>query len=103
MKQVVFSPLARHDLVEITAYIAPDNPARAYSFVSEIEERCFKLSDFPRAARQYPPLGPDARMLTFKRYLVLYRDRPREISIERILHDARVFWRSLSRFDDGVT
>jgi toxin ParE1/3/4 len=89
LKRVVFSPLARHDLAAIAAYIAVDNPARAYSFVLELEERCLKLTDFPNAARQYPPLGPDARILTFKRYVILYRDRPREISIERILHGAR--------------
>ena len=37
MKRLEFSPAARDDLLAIGLYIAEDNPARAESFVTELE------------------------------------------------------------------
>ena len=39
--KVVFSPAAKDDLMEIAIYIAQDNPARALSFVDELEARAW--------------------------------------------------------------
>jgi plasmid stabilization system protein ParE len=49
--RVEFSPAAQFDLIEIASYIARDNPARAYSYVDELEATCQNLSD-------HPELGP---------------------------------------------
>ena len=88
-KAVIFAPLAERDLEEIADYIAADNPERALSFVRELRERCGKLAEFSRSARPFPPLGNDAHMLPYENYIIIYRDLPSEVSVERIVHGAR--------------
>lgn len=89
MKPVVFTPRAKLDLMAIADYIATDNPRRAVSFIEEIENRCKVLAKAPHAPRQLPQLGADAHILPYGNYIILYRDMPTEVSIERILHSAR--------------
>jgi len=88
-KPVGFAPSAERDLEDIADYIAIDNPERALSFVRELRERCGKIGNFPQSARRFPKLGDDAHVLPFGNYVILYRDLPGEISIERIIHSAR--------------
>ncbi|HLF23431.1 MAG TPA: type II toxin-antitoxin system RelE/ParE family toxin [Burkholderiales bacterium] len=88
-KPVRFSPRAERDLEDIADYIARDNPPRALSFVRELRERCDKLGSSPHAPRHFPQLGPDAHILPYGNYVILYRDLTREVSIARILHGAR--------------
>ena len=89
MKQVGFAPQAVLDLEAIADYIATDNPARAVTFVREIRERCRLLGDFPESARRFAELGKEARILPYGNYVILYRNLPHEVSIERIIHGAR--------------
>jgi addiction module RelE/StbE family toxin len=42
-----FTEAAQNDLVEITEYIAVDNPSAAIKLVDEIEQNILALSDFP--------------------------------------------------------
>ena len=86
---VVFSPSAKRDLENIGDYIARDNPRRALSFVSEIQNRCQKIATMPEAAPLREDLLPDVRMVTYGNYLILYRTDHQEVRIERILHGAR--------------
>ncbi|MBI2713882.1 MAG: type II toxin-antitoxin system RelE/ParE family toxin [Rhizobiales bacterium] len=106
MKPVAFTPEAKLDLLAIADYIATDNPRRAVTFIEALEhfpakwepvrrrkcdqikkqDRCKALA---KAPRQFPQLGADAHILPYRNYLILYRDLPTEISIERILHGAR--------------
>ena len=88
-KPVGFAPQAERDLEDIADHIAADNPERALSFVRELRERCEKAGDLPRSARRFPKLGDDAHIRPFGNYLILYRDLPTEISIERIIHGVR--------------
>ncbi len=89
MKPVAFAPQAVRDLEAITDYIAADNPKRAQTFVREIRGRCRLLGNFPESARRFPELGKDARILPYRNYIILYRNLPREVSIERVIHGAR--------------
>jgi toxin ParE1/3/4 len=89
VKPVAFTPEAKLDLLAIADYIATDNPRRAVTFIEELEDRCKALAKAPKAPRQFPQLGADAHILPYRNYLILYRDLPTEISIERILHGAR--------------
>jgi toxin ParE1/3/4 len=41
--KVSFSPAAQGDLLDIAVYIAQDNPARAATFVEELEAKCMLL------------------------------------------------------------
>lgn len=52
MPRLVILPAARADLIEIGDFIAHDNPARAASFVAEIEARMLQTADGPAAFRR---------------------------------------------------
>jgi toxin ParE1/3/4 len=86
VKPVAFAPQAVRDLEEIADYIAVDNPTWARTFVGEIRERCRLLANFPESARKFPELGNDARILPFRNYVILSRNLPHEVSIERVIH-----------------
>ena len=96
MKPVIFTPEAKRDLASIADYIAADNPRRAVSFIEELEERCIALANAPHAARRLPQLGADAHILPYQNYIILYRNRPTEVSIVRIIHGARDILKQIS-------
>jgi toxin ParE1/3/4 len=90
-RRLVLSPRAAADLEELAAYIARDAPARAATFVAELEAKCRVIA---RAPDQYPSradLAAGLRMAVHGRYLVLFRELPRldVVRIERVLHGAR--------------
>jgi plasmid stabilization system protein ParE len=99
VKPISFAPRAVLDLEAIADYIATDNPARAVTFVREIRERCRLLGNFPESARRFAELGKEARILPYGNYVILYRNLPREVSIERIVHGARDILALLSDAD----
>jgi plasmid stabilization system protein ParE len=47
MKRLAFSPTARDDLITIGLYIADDSPARAETFVAELEAKARDLAAWP--------------------------------------------------------
>lgn len=86
---VTFSALARDDLLDIAEYIAQDNPARALSFVDELEATCEKLGRTPGIGTARPELGQGLRVLPHGHYLIFYREHRQAVRIERLMHDAR--------------
>lgn len=89
MKKLRYLPKAKDDLTSIALYIAADNPQRAFSFVDEIEQRCRLIAEFPKAARRVNSIAGVVRVVSFKRYLVFYRDSKDAIDVLRVLHSAR--------------
>lgn len=89
MRRLSFSPEAKSDLLEIADYIARDDPARAATFVEELEERCAGLVNFPESGTARPELAPELRSKPHGRYIIFYRASPAELRIARILHGAR--------------
>lgn len=86
---IVFSPEALDDLFEIADWIAADNPARAMSFVDELQDRCFGLA---AQSRRFPVVcetwrGPLHKM-THAGYLVFYLVG-RSVEIVRVVHGSR--------------
>jgi len=86
-----FSPLATDDLMEIASFIAHDNPARALTFVDQLQQKCHLLGVSPGLGTSRPELGAGAgvKMLPFGRYLIFYREANKGLRIERIMHSAR--------------
>ncbi len=84
-----FSPESRLDLLEIATFIARDNPARARSFVTELETVCSNLVAHPEIGMLRPELHGRLRMLPHGRYLIFYQMLQDTVRIERILHGAR--------------
>jgi len=54
--RVVWAAAAQTDLVEISDYIALDNPSRAVSFINEIVDAGEAIADMPRAFPLVPEL-----------------------------------------------
>jgi len=65
-----FSPESQLDLIEIAAFIAHDNPARAKSFVDDLEADCGRLTIRPGSGAPRPELGDGVRVLPHGRYLI---------------------------------
>ena len=68
--EVTFAPLAEADFIDMTLYIAQDNPESALTFTDEIGSRCLGLSKQALIGAPRPDLGDDFRVLPFGRYLI---------------------------------
>ena len=90
-RRQLFSPRAAADLDGIAAYIARDNPARAATFIAELEARCRAVGRRPLNYPARDDLAAGVRMAAFRRYLVLFREAPEAnaVRIERLVHGAR--------------
>ena len=86
---VTFSPAARLDLIDIAIFISQDNPARAASFVDELEGKCLRLGRDAEIGTLRPDLGAGVRMLVHGSYLIFYRAHGDSVRIERVMHGAR--------------
>ena len=88
--RLTFSARAQRDLIAIGEWIGEDNPARALTFIDEIEQVCRALLDFPNAF----PVGVrrDGRVIR-KRvhgdYLILYEVLAGRVIIAAVIHGAR--------------
>ena len=81
--RVVLTEQAIGNLLHIARYIRQDNPARAKTFVAELEGRCARLATTPYAY----PLIPGREQSGIRRrphrdYLIFYRVRPETDLIE---------------------
>lgn len=88
--KVRFSRRALNDLQHIGDYIAADNPARAVSFINELELAARRLAELPRT---YPVVHMsrrgEIRGKSYGNYLILYAIVDESILIQHILHSAR--------------
>ena len=75
--------------MDIAISIAQDNPARALTFVDELEARCDALGGAPGIGTSRPELGDGVRMLPHGRYLIFYREVNKGLRVERFMHGAR--------------
>jgi toxin ParE1/3/4 len=90
MTPVVFAASAYADLVAIARAIALDNPARALSFVAELEDRCLSLGHMPDAFPLVPGWEEQGiRRRLYRSYLIFYRLRAHQVEIIHVLHGAR--------------
>jgi toxin ParE1/3/4 len=80
---------ARRDLREIWREIAKDNRTAADAIVRRAGERIRSLEHHPELGPARPDFGPGLRALVAGKYLVVYKRRPDEVEIVRVLHGAR--------------
>ena len=99
MSAVRLTGKAERDLLDIALYIAADNPARAFSFVEELEDACNALAE--QALRFATLDGFETmgyRRRPYGRYSIIYAPRDAEIIVLRILASSVNLQKSL--FDD---
>jgi toxin ParE1/3/4 len=88
--KLVFTDEAKADLLQIGEWIAEDNPARAFTFVNEIEDRCARLTGMPRAYALVPRHeNSGVRRVPHGDYLIFYRVTADIVEILHILNGAR--------------
>jgi toxin ParE1/3/4 len=88
--KVILAQAAIADLIAIGRYIKNDSPARAETFVQELEQKCMELGTMPLAF----PVVPHRKNKTVRRrvhghYLIFYRVGAEQIDVIHVLHGAQ--------------
>ncbi|KAB8314900.1 type II toxin-antitoxin system RelE/ParE family toxin [Tolypothrix campylonemoides VB511288] len=89
MGQIIQSPQAQDDLIEIWLYIAQDNQAAANRLLDTIDQKLKLLSDSPQMGQAREELAPSLRSFPVGKYLLIYRPIPGGIELARVIHGAR--------------
>lgn len=89
MSKPRFTRRAANDLEEIHAYIAENNPLNADDFVAQLLAVIEKLTDSPRIGVLRNDIAPNARVLPYKDYLIIYEAVGNDVRIDHIVHGAR--------------
>lgn len=87
--RVRLSRRAETDLVEITDFIALDNPGRASDFEDELLKHASKIAQAPLAYVERPELKKGVRSRAHGAYVIFFSIDEQGVRIERILHGAR--------------
>ncbi len=85
MAEVIRSPLAELDLLEIWFFIAEDNENAADRFLDLLAQKCDLLAENPKIGRAREELAPDLRSFPVKRYMIYYRPMEDGIEVVRVL------------------
>ena len=98
--RVILAQSAIADLIAIGRYIKNDNPARAETFVQELEQKCMELGSMPEAF----PIVPHRKNKKMRRrvhgnYLIFYRIGAEQVDVLHVLHGAQDYEAWL--FDEG--
>ena len=81
---------ARDDVALIWAYPAEaQNAETADRVARRIEKAYDQLTAFPESGRAREDIGPDARSIAVRPYVIVYRIRPGIVEIMRVYHGAR--------------
>ncbi|KQT16212.1 plasmid stabilization protein [Methylobacterium sp. Leaf399] len=94
--RIVWSNLAKQDLLDHYVAIGAENPAAAERLYDRIEQRVGQLADHPRIGPRRPDIRPSARVLVEPPLLILYETYPdhdegdiSSVEIVRIVHGRR--------------
>ncbi|OWJ66066.1 plasmid stabilization protein [Inquilinus limosus] len=89
--EIVFSPEARDDLLNLYHYIAEHSGAdRAIGYLDRIEAFCRSLSMFPERGTPRDDLFPGLRVVGFERRVAIaFHIDPGKVTIDRILYGGR--------------
>ena len=84
-----FSRWVESDLDTIADFIAQDNPHRAVTFIREIRQKIYKVSQHPLLYQLRPEIGEAARLAVVGRYVILFRILGDVVRIERVVYGGR--------------
>ena len=74
--ELLWTPQAREDLIDIYVYIGLDNPSAAERIFDAVEAKANLLVDHPRLGVRRPDIRPSTRLLIEGSYLILYETHP---------------------------
>lgn len=73
---LVWTPQAREDLIEIYVYIGSENPSAAERIFLALQSKAESLTANPRSGVRRADIRPSTRMLVESPYLILYETHP---------------------------
>lgn len=76
LADLVWTPLARADLLRVYRNLARESPAAAERYLDLIERRAGMLAAMPLMGPRRPDIRPSARLLVVAPYLILYETEP---------------------------
>lgn len=98
MRRVVFGRQAERDIDEVWSRIAADNIDAAQRMIEHIEQAAGLLARMPGAGHERADVDdPRYRFWTVRPYVIAYRYTSRTVTIVRVIHGARDFWRVFRR------
>ena len=91
MTKIVYLPLARQDIQEITRYIAYDlhSPKTAQDLLDDFEREIIRTAGFPKMHTVYPPTAKfrnPYRFIPVKNYMIFYVVLEESIEIRRVVY-----------------
>lgn len=94
MANVILSPMAKVDMLEIGDYISRvlQNPSAAHHQIQRFRETILPLGDFPEMGTPLPAPGrqsPAYRYLVCGNYMIFYHLSDASVLVDRILYGRR--------------
>ncbi len=91
MNKIVYLPIARQDIREISHYIAYDlhSPKAAQDLLDDFEREIRRTADFPKMHTVYPPtamFNNPYRFIPVKNYIIFYVVLEDAIEIRRVVY-----------------
>src|SRR3989344_2134434 len=89
MSEILLTPQAHEDLLDIWVYIAKNSPHAADRALNHIDQRLKLLARSPRIGRNRAELASGLRSHPAGSYVVFYRIGEKILEVIRILHGSR--------------
>ena len=89
MCELILSPEAEQDLVDIWIYIAEDSPTNADHYVDKLYDKGILLSQNPEIGTKRPDIMETLRSFPIDHYILFYREQAKGIELIRVLHSSR--------------
>ena len=89
MSNLITSPEAEADLLEIWLYIAQDSPVNADRFLDKLEDKALRLCEYSDMGVDRPELADDLKSFPVDCYLLYYRPTCTGIELVRVLRGSR--------------
>lgn len=88
MPELIISPEAEADLIEIWLYIAEDSPVNADRFLDKLNDKAQKLVETDLGVER-PELGEGMKSFPVDRYVLYYRPIDNGAELVRVLVSSR--------------
>jgi len=89
MSELILSPEAEQDLIDIWLYIAEDSPVNADHYTDKLYDKGIILAENPQIGTKRLDLIDELRAFPVDHYVLYYRERNNGIEMIRVLRASR--------------
>ncbi|MBV1911957.1 MAG: type II toxin-antitoxin system RelE/ParE family toxin [Kangiellaceae bacterium] len=89
MSELILSPEAEQDLIDIWLYIAEDSPVNADHYTDKLYDKGIILAENPQIGTERTELMDGLRCFPVDHYVLYYRERNNGIEMIRVLRASR--------------